>query len=91
MIPKSESEQDKPSVQMLRDALAKAGQAHHDFENLFLRGVRDEQWAGWYAAHVHGQLGDFMPPSKLAQILEETHAKGDWISDAARNVFDALG
>ncbi len=83
--------QGNPSVQMLRDALAKAGQAHHDFEKLYLRGVRDEQRAGWYAAHMHGQLGDFMSPSKLAKILEETVAEGDWTSDAARNVFDALG
>lgn len=40
--------------QQLRDALSAAGGAHHDYETNFLRGTRDEQWAGWYAAYVLG-------------------------------------
>ena len=46
-----------------------AGQAHHDYEAHFLRGVRDEHWAGWYAAYVLGRLGDFTTPTMLTQQL----------------------
>ena len=76
---------------MLHDALAKAGQAHHDFETLYLRCVRDEQCAGWCAAYFHGQLGDFMAPNKLAKIIDETNAEEDRTSNAAREVRDASG
>ena len=43
-----------PTEQQLRDGLAAAGNAHHDYETNFLRGARDERWAGWYSAYVLG-------------------------------------
>lgn len=79
---------DMPSVETLRSALSKAGAAHHDYEMVYLRGVRDAHWAGWYAAHVLGQLGDFMSPSRLTVLLEQTKADGDWSEAAARLVTE---
>lgn len=79
-----------PDETALHAALIEAGRAHHDFETVYLNGVRDEQWAGWYAAHVHGKLGNFMAPSKLATVLEQTNADVDWVDTATKNLLDAL-
>lgn len=45
-----------PTEEQLRDTLAAAGSAHHDYESNFLSGTRDKQWAGWYSAYVLGRL-----------------------------------
>ena len=62
-------------------ALEAAAQAHHDFETVTLRGRREELWAGFYAAYVLGRVGDLMPASRLAAILEAS--EGDPWSEAA--------
>ena len=80
----------KPNVETLQSALQRAGEAHHDYESIHLGGVRDDQWAGWYAAHVHGHLGDFISPSKLTILLEQTQTDEDWAEAAAKSVFEAL-
>ena len=36
------------SSSALEQALAEAGRAHHDYETVVLRGVRDELWPGFY-------------------------------------------
>jgi len=79
-----------PTEVQLRDALAAAGHAHHEFETNFLKGVRDEQWPGWYAAFVLGRLGDFTTPTKLATWLAEAPLKGDWSKNAAAHVAAML-
>ena len=56
-----------PTKEVLEQALAAAGKAHHDYETNILGGVRDEQWPGWYAAYVLGRLGDFTSPSQLSE------------------------
>ena len=81
---------DRPSREQLREALAAAGSAHHDYEKNALGGVRDERWAGWYAAYVLGRLGDFVSPSALAQWLEESPAGDDWAAGAAEHVIGRL-
>lgn len=81
----------KPTEQQLKDALSAAGRAHHEFESNFLRGVRDEQWAGWYAAYVLGRLGDFTTPTQLAKWLADAPLKGDWAKNAAAHVAAMLG
>ena len=43
----------------LAAVLSAAGSAHHEYEQTALKGVRDELWAGFYAAFVLGRLGDF--------------------------------
>ena len=72
-----------PSQEELTAALASAGAAHHDYESRFLRGERDEQWPGWYAAYVLGRLGDFTSPTALSSWLESAPSEGEWAQDAA--------
>ena len=74
----------------LRNSLAAAGRAHHDYEQVVLNGVRDELWPGFYAAYVLGRLGDFLPAGRLSRLLEEASLDGDWSENAARHVVTAL-
>ena len=76
-----------PAAEQLREALAAAGGAHHEYESNYLGGVRDEQWIGWYAAYVLGRLGDFTTPTALTQWLEQVPAEGDWPTNAAAHVL----
>ena len=77
-----------PDKEQLKAALAAAGSAHHDYETNYLKGTRDEQWAGWYAAFVIGRLGDFMSPTDVARSLEEVTGDGDWSENAASHVLE---
>ena len=43
---------DLPSDSAIAEALSAAGSAHHEYEQTALKGVRDELWAGFYAAFV---------------------------------------
>jgi len=79
-----------PEEQRLKEALAAAGSAHHDYESNYLNGVRDAHWAGWYAAYVIGRLGDFTTPTSLSRWLEEVSGDGDWSENAAAYVFGKL-
>lgn len=81
----------RPTEQELVAALSAAGSAHHEFEVNFLGGVRDEQWAGWYAAYVLGRLGDFTTPTALAGWLAEVSGDGDWSENAAAHVVSRSG
>lgn len=80
-----------PSLTDLQKALSAAGSAHHDFEQHALRGVHDEQWAGFYAAYVLGRLGDFTTPTLLAGWLEGAPSVDDWSAAAAGYVQGHLG
>lgn len=71
-------------------ALDAAASAHHEFEQVALTGVRDELWAGFYAAYVLGRLGDFLPPSELAALLEEVDGR-PWSEAAADAVLARVG
>lgn len=81
----------RPSLTDLQEALSAAGSAHHDFEQHALRGVHDEQWAGFYAAYVLGRLGDFTTPTLLANWLEDAPSVDDWSAAAASYVLGQLG
>ncbi len=72
-----------PTEEQLRKTLSAAGIAHHDYQSNFLKGVRDEQWAGWYSAYVLGRLSDFTTPSLLTRLLVEVSGEGDWSQNAA--------
>ena len=74
---------DNPSKADLREALSAAGSAHHEFEQNFLKGERDEYWAGWHASYVLGRLGDFVTPTQLARWLQEADGDGEWPDFAA--------
>ena len=76
----------QPSHANLVAALRAAAEAHHEYETNALGGVRDEQWAGWYAAYVLGRLGDFATPTDLSAWLASASGTGDWAESAAAQV-----
>lgn len=78
------------SSSALEQALAEAGRAHHDYETVVLRGVRDELWPGFYAAFVLGRLGGFTSASRLARLLEEVTVPANWSAAAAAHVLKNL-
>jgi hypothetical protein len=78
-----------PDVDELAVALVDAADAHHELEEHALAGVRDEQWAAFYAAFVLGRLGPFTTPSRLAGLLSEVDAPEGWATEAARHVIQA--
>ncbi len=79
-----------PTKEVLEQALAAAGKAHHDYETNILEGVRDEQWPGWYAAYVLGRVGDFTSPSQLSEWLAAAPSADNWANSAASFVLDQL-
>lgn len=59
--------------------LKDAATAHHKYEEEELGGVRDEQWADWYAAHLlanglDGLLASQMDAEELSSALSEISA-----------------
>ena len=76
----------RPSLADLQRALAAAASAHHEYEQNARNGVRDEQWAGWYAAYVLGRLGDFTSPSSLTHWMENVEGEGEWSATVAKHV-----
>ncbi|MEM7539033.1 MAG: hypothetical protein AAF639_43145 [Chloroflexota bacterium] len=80
----------KITEQQLCEALSAAGSAHHNYESNHLGGVRDAQWAGWYAAYVLGRLGEFTTPTMLTELLQAAPGDGDWSANAAAHVFSSL-
>ena len=81
---------DLPSKSELAQALSAAASAHHEFEQTALKGVRDDLWAGFYAAFVLGRLGGFAAASRLAALLEEVNAPSNWSETAAEHVLIKL-
>lgn len=81
---------DLPSKSELAQALSAAASAHHEFEQTALKGVRDDLWAGFYAAFVLGRLGGFAAASRLAGLLEEVNAPSNWSETAAEHVLIKL-
>lgn len=71
--------------------LAETWKSHSEFQENYLDNVRDEMWAGWYAAYLIGRLGPIMPPSRLTRILESVQAPNDrWTDTAAADILKAL-
>jgi hypothetical protein len=81
---------DRPTRKALQEALSAAGHAHHEYQVEVLAGVRDEQWAGWYAAYVLGRLGDFTTPIRLTEWLGAAPSADDWPGAAASYVMEQL-
>jgi len=81
---------DPPGAEELRSVLADAGSVHHDYESVFLKGERDPQWPGFYAAFVLGRLGGFTSPSTLTEWLQDAPAGEDWAKSASRYVVERL-
>ena len=81
---------DFPTREALEDALSAAVTAHEDYESVVLRGMVDDRWPGFCAAYVIGRFGDFVPAGRLATLLEEVDAEGDWATAAADHVMTKL-
>lgn len=80
-----------PTIEELSKLLAETWNAHSEFQKVYLEGVRDEMWAGWYAAYVLGRLGPIMTPSRLTRLLESVQAEHNvWTDIAAEQVLAAL-
>ena len=75
---------DLPSKSALAQALSAAASAHHEYERTALKGVRDDLWAGFYAAFVLGRLGDVAAASRLAALLEEGGCAVKLVRDRGR-------
>jgi hypothetical protein len=81
---------DLPSPAALAEALEDATAAHADYESTALKGIVDDRWSGFCAAFVVGRLGEFTPAGRLAALLEEVDAPGDWPAAAAAHVLTKL-
>jgi hypothetical protein len=81
-----------PTHEELSALLSETWNSHSEFQEVYLKGVHDEMWAGWYAAYVIGRLGEITTPSKLTQLLEAVDANHEsWTDAAAAHVLKALG
>jgi hypothetical protein len=70
----------------IESVLEAAARSHHEFETVYLNGIRDELWPGYYAAFVLGRLPELdVTPSKLASLLEQAEGD-DWAAAAAELV-----
>jgi uncharacterized protein len=72
-----------PLASAITETLSAAASAHHEYEQTALKGVRDDLWAGFYAAFVLGRLGDFTAASRLAALLEEVDAMAPIVTDVS--------
>ena len=80
----------RPSPEELSRALADAGTAHHEYEQVTLSGKRDELWPGFYAAFALGRLGNFAAPSTLSSWLEEAPTGENWSTSAAYYIIERM-
>ena len=79
-----------PSEELIKQSLIAAAEAHHEFQENYLSGVRHEQWALWYAAFVIGKHGDFISPTKLTRLLEEVTDQEHWFRTAAKHISENI-
>ena len=80
--------------------LVQTAEAHHVFETTELKGVYDQDWALWYAAHAvdHGLgalVGRAVTADELAPFLAKTNGEfeqieprpdGSWAAYTARRI-----
>jgi hypothetical protein len=79
-----------PTKEIISIALKNAGNAHHDYETVILKGVKDQNWSGFYAAFLLGHIGPIMEASKLSLLLEEVALSDKWSEDAALLILSRL-
>ena len=66
---------EEQTTQRVRALLAEAGNAHRDFEQSELKGVRDQDWPAWYARYLlahglHSLIGRDIGEDELANLLK---------------------
>ncbi|HVY21582.1 MAG TPA: hypothetical protein VHA70_16085 [Bauldia sp.] len=81
---------DLPDRKTLAAALAQADVVHEEYERTALKGMGDDKWPGFVAAFVIGKLGEFVPASRLALLVEEVAEGDDWANAAADHVLMKL-
>lgn len=82
----------------LIEILEQAQAAHHEYEQGFLVGARDELWASWYASFVVGRLNNpHISPTGMTQLIieaDESYQGGDtedeWSVFVAQCIFDNI-
>ena len=80
-----------PTTDELETTLNDAESTHHQFQTVHLKGVRDENWASFYAAFVLGRLSDLdITPSALTTLLAGV-TDDNWTAGAAKAIQDASG
>ena len=79
-----------PEITEIEKALTEAGSAHHEYEQIVLRGVRDVLWPGFYAAYILGKFGSFTTPSILSRLLESAPDSDNWANSAAEFIISKL-
>ena len=80
-----------PTTDKLKATLNEAESSHHQFQTVYLKGVRDEKWSSYYAAFVLGRLPDLdITPSALTELLSGVTDK-NWTAGAAKAIQDASG
>jgi hypothetical protein len=78
-----------PTTDKLETTLNEAETSHHQFQTVYLKGVRDENWASYYAAFVLVRLPDLdITPSVLTGLLAGV-TDHDWAAGAAKAIQDA--
>jgi hypothetical protein len=78
-----------PTIGEIEAALEGAASSHHEYEKVYLKGVRDENWPAYYAAFVLGHLGNLdIAPSKLTALLHGVSAD-NWTMEAAKAIHAA--
>jgi len=77
--------------EQLVSVLQQAQAAHHEYEQGFLVGARDESWASWYAAFTVGRLNNshISPTGMTQQIIEADTAYQNCDSEEEWGVFVA--
>ena len=80
----------------IENVLDEVQQLHHEYETNSLNGERDENWAGFYAAYIIGELGMITEPSRLVTTLKQFDELGyadctiePWTSYTARQIYKA--
>ncbi len=74
----------------LFETLKQAWDAHREYQKVYMHGVYDEEWPGWYAAYVLGRLGDFTTPSRLTVWLANVPNGEDWLTSAVAYIFEQI-
>ena len=79
------------TIEQLEATLSEAESSHHEFETVYLKGVRDENWASYYTAFVLGRLETLdITPSGLVALLSAV-TDDNWTVGAAKAIKGALG
>jgi hypothetical protein len=80
-----------PSIEELESAINAAESSHHQFQTVYLKGVRDEHWASYYSAFVLGRVEKLdITPSELCGVLSAV-TDDDWTAGAAKAIRRASG